>query len=189
MKAILEYLITMLPFILFVLPISIALRALYLKRHLPKYINGWHEAMLILFILFLSALAAHTLLPRLTLEGGAVRLEYDGLGGINLKPFHFVEEIYIEAVRHGNTEYFIINFLGNIGMFVPLGLMPKLLWRVRSRWVLLWGFAASLMIEVAQLCLPRSTDIDDLILNTLGVLLGLGIYPMLKKTADRFKIH
>ena len=62
---------------------------------------------------------------------------------------------------------------GNIVMFMPIGFFPKLLWRRWSWWKsALAGFAASVTIELAQLFTERSTDIDDVILNTLGALLG-----------------
>lgn len=62
---------------------------------------------------------------------------------------------------------------GNIVMFMPIGFFPKLLWRRWGWWKsLLAGFGASVTIEFAQLFTERSTDIDDVILNTLGALLG-----------------
>ena len=53
----------------------------------------------------------------------------------------------------------------------------------RVRWwgrVTLMGFLLSLSIEVTQLFLAtRATDIDDVILNTLGTLLGAAILVLL----------
>lgn len=63
--------------------------------------------------------------------------------------------------------------LGNIVMFMPLGFFPKLLFRKWSWWKgLALGFCASVSIELAQLFTARSTDIDDVILNTTGAVLG-----------------
>ena len=51
----------------------------------------------------------------------------------------------------------------------------------RFRKVLLAGAGLSLAIEIIQLLLPDSvTDIDDLMLNTLGVAIGYGIYTLVK---------
>lgn len=61
----------------------------------------------------------------------------------------------------------------------------------RRKKVLMIGFCSSLFIETSQLFLRRGTDVDDLILNTLGVYLGLVLYKLLKKklekTFQRFK--
>lgn len=50
------------------------------------------------------------------------------------------------------------------------------------------GFLISLFIESIQLTLDRSSDIDDLILNTLGAIIGYGIFRCIPgATAERFK--
>ena len=75
------------------------------------------------------------------------------------------------------------NTFGNIGLFVPLGmLLPLVSRRFQSlKRVLLLGLCASLMIETIQFVLrfvgsPRAVDIDDVILNTLGAGVGFVIY-------------
>ena len=77
-----------------------------------------------------------------------------------------------------------INIIGNISMFIPTGvIMPILYKRLDCFWkVLLAGAGLSFVIEVIQLLFPGSvTDIDDLILNTLGVAVGYGIYAACKR--------
>ena len=64
--------------------------------------------------------------------------------------------------------YFLINFLGNIIMFMPFGLFIPYLWGISGKKTILIGFSSSLFIEFCQLFLSRGTDVDDLILNTLG---------------------
>lgn len=69
------------------------------------------------------------------------------------------------------------NLIGNIALFVPVGLLLVLVFRPR-RPVLtagLVGFAASLFIEALQFIFAIGyTDVDDLTFNTLGALLGAG---------------
>ena len=81
----------------------------------------------------------------------------------------------LRGLRGGPWVFFML--LGNIGMFLPLGFFPALLWR-RPRWwkSMLIGFAASVTIEFVQFFIGRSTDIDDVILNTTGALLGYWLF-------------
>lgn len=185
MNVIMNYLLAMLPFMALMLPLHIWWRCDLYRRQNRK-VNILREVVMCLFILFLGGLAGHTLLPRLSIEAGRLHLSYGGFSGVNLIPFHFVREIYVQAVGKGDTAYFIINFLGNIGIFTPIGLMLPLLWRIKGWQVVLMGAGISLFIEVAQLFLPRSTDIDDLILNTVGVIVGLFCYRLLRKFCPAF---
>ena len=62
----------------------------------------------------------------------------------------------------------------NILMTVPLGVLLPLVWKKYRRFsaTLGAGFFTSLAIEILQLFCFRSTDVDDLIYNTLGAVLG-----------------
>jgi len=76
--------------------------------------------------------------------------------------------------------------IGNFVMLFPLGVYLPLLYRKLRKFsgffaVLLISFLASVAIEVLQLATNyRSTDIDDVILNTMGAGLGFLIYQLLK---------
>ena len=80
-----------------------------------------------------------------------------------------------------------VSWVLNVVMFAPLGLLAPLLWpRMRSwRRMALLGLAASTVIELTQLVLwvtlgsHRTVDINDLIANTLGALLGLLVLRLL----------
>lgn len=66
------------------------------------------------------------------------------------------------------------NSLLNVALFVPLGMMLPLIWksfRARSNTVL-FGFGMSLLIELLQIFTYRATDVNDLITNVGGTLLG-----------------
>lgn len=62
----------------------------------------------------------------------------------------------------------------NAVMFAPLGFLLPVLWRKCRKWSVttLTGFLLSLTIEVLQMFCFRATDVDDLLMNTLGALLG-----------------
>lgn len=74
----------------------------------------------------------------------------------------------------------ICNILLNVALFVPIGyLLPtKLPQKLNRSWkVLLFGFGLSLLIETAQLMTHRGYfDLDDLFHNTLGTMIGYGLY-------------
>ena len=96
---------------------------------------------------------------------------------INLIPFVYILDYDIKREA-------AINIIGNISMFIPTGvIMPILYKRLDCFWkVLLAGAGLSFVIEVIQLLFPGSvTDIDDLILNTLGVAVGYEIYAACKR--------
>lgn len=66
--------------------------------------------------------------------------------------------------------------IGNIAMFVPMGFLLPLVTKIKDRKNLL---RASVLIplacEVLQLIFGRSFDIDDLICNFVGILIGAAI--------------
>ena len=79
---------------------------------------------------------------------------------------------YCKLVRVGNWRYFTYLFGGNLFWFAPAGVLVRLrggrLWQAA-----LAGFGLSLLVETAQFILGSGvSELDDLILNTLGALLG-----------------
>ena len=72
----------------------------------------------------------------------------------------------------------IRNTILNIFLFVPLGIMLPFLWKRYSplKNTIIFGFGMSLSIEVLQILTYRATDINDVIANTLGVVLGYYIF-------------
>ena len=93
----------------------------------------------------------------------------------------------ISRALNRRSYWLLFMLLGNIIMFMPLGFFPALLWR-RWRWwkSLLAGFCTSASIEFIQFFIGRSTDIDDVILNTAGALTGFWIYWLLRAIAPSF---
>ena len=75
----------------------------------------------------------------------------------------------------------------NVVLFLPFGLLLPLLWPALDRLgrVAAGGFAFSLLIELSQLLNNRRTDVDDLLMNTLGAALGLLLYRALAWAGQR----
>ncbi len=174
MRQTIDYLIRMVPAALVGLGGCLAafpLRARRLRRRGLATTAG-HEVALALLVMLTAGLLWLTVLPELRWEDGRLLVRQMGVNGVNLRPFVIFHQSRVLAQR-GNSAYFLINFWGNIALFMPLGFFPALLWR-RGRWwkALLTGAGLSLAIELCQLPTARGTDIDDLWLNTLGAVLG-----------------
>ena len=75
----------------------------------------------------------------------------------------------------------------NIVLFVPLGFFLPLLYKKYSRIsnIALTGFLFSLSIEIVQMFGRGSTDINDLITNTVGASLGYFIYKWFVRIARK----
>ena len=70
------------------------------------------------------------------------------------------------------------NTILNIILFIPLGIMLPFLWKKYDtlRETLFFGFLMSLAIELLQILTYRATDINDLIANTIGAVLGYFVF-------------
>ena len=75
----------------------------------------------------------------------------------------------------------------NIILFLPFGFFLPLLYRKYNRaiQVVFAGFLLSLSIEVLQMFGMGTTDINDLITNTIGAFLGYGIYTVLSNITSQ----
>lgn len=100
---------------------------------------------------------------------------------INLEPFATIDR----ALQLGPRSLSYRLMIGNIAAFIPFGiLLPMIL---RTRWslpvVVIGAVALSAAIELGQMAASvwlgfayRSTDIDDIILNSLGAVVGYVAY-------------
>ena len=90
----------------------------------------------------------------------------------------------VNLFQYDSVRDVIWNVVGNTAMFIPTGIILPIIYRKMDHFgkVIAAGAFISLCIELMQLPFAtRVTDIDDLILNTLGVMIGYGIYSLVKK--------
>lgn len=106
---------------------------------------------------------------------------------INLVPFRTIRES-IEVLKSGENTYLIrhniINLVGNVGVFIPLGyFLPKVFPKLHSlKKALLTITITVLSVELLQwLTMLGSLDIDDILLNIPGALIGWLIYKKSKQ--------
>lgn len=120
-----------------------------------------HEAGLALFALYIAAVLSLTFLPFRVIPGVLGRYEF------NSTLLEIVQGTYIA----GNWTRTML--LGNVLMLVPFGLLAPLLWEKLRGWrVLPVGLGFILAVELLQPLTGRSFDIDDILLNFLGILAG-----------------
>lgn len=69
-------------------------------------------------------------------------------------------------------------YFQNILLFLPFGFLCPLLWKNMDNAAVMGaaGFSFSILIEISQLLNNRASDVDDLIMNTLGTLIGYIFY-------------
>ena len=97
----------------------------------------------------------------------------------NLQPLKTVRQmVSLLYSRPALARFAVINLIGNVIMFVPLGLLP-MIWKRQQKfgWYLLTVAISILLIELLQLFTTLgSADIDDFLFNLLGALIGFGIW-------------
>lgn len=183
MSAALMHLWEMGGFMLLALPLWILGRTLWLL-HRKEAPRPWREFLLTGFVLYVLGLLSQTL--TFTPWGGPemtplefARWRWAEGYGINLTPGYTIRSMW----ERSNQTIKILNLAGNVLIFAPIGFLPPLLWKKARHLFAAVGLSAvvSFLIEFVQLFLGRSVDVDDLILNTLGGLLGYLLFCLIPK--------
>jgi len=101
----------------------------------------------------------------------------------NVIPFQNIYN-YLIGSQHFNLNIILYNTLGNILIFVPLGIFLSFIFsrfKTFSK-VMMIGFTVTVSIELLQFFLQLGQfDIDDILLNTIGALLGYFVYTSISK--------
>lgn len=139
--------------------VLVTVRIVALKNSSKKF--SFHEEFLnllfIIYILFLFELLTGT---------------ENNLGsGVNLVPF---SEIFRYNV---GSKMFIYNVLGNILLFVPYGYFVTRYVSGKNLFqIFIVSLITSFTVEVLQVKLGRSFDVDDIILNVVGGIIGYFLF-------------
>ena len=150
------------------------LRFFYLKNHRERFYFYKDFSYLITIIYFLL------LFEILTMN------ELNMIAGVNLIPFS-----EISRYPFGST-MFNYNVFGNIILFIPFGYIIGLYVKPKKIFpVIITTFITSVVIEFVQLKIGRSFDIDDILLNVIGGVVGyllfIGLMAILKRLPDFFR--
>ncbi|MEY8356188.1 VanZ family protein [Lachnospiraceae bacterium 54-53] len=141
---------------------------------------GW-----VIFVFYLILLAYFLFFSDYFGRGSHVNEEY----AYNLVPFKEIRRFIV--YRHVvGTRSFFLNIVGNIVGFMPFGFFLPVISRRSRRWfnTVLLSFLFSLSIETVQLVFKvGSFDVDDMIMNTMGGILGYILYKMVQHIRVRRK--
>lgn len=101
---------------------------------------------------------------------------------------NFIPFASIIHLLKSDSDIILKNILGNILLFLPLGFFVPIIFQKANNLIGIFiiGFLFSLLIESTQFLISlslgftyRNTDIDDIILNSIGCVIGYFIYKML----------
>ena len=94
-----------------------------------------------------------------------------------------IDTATVNLIQFSDPEYSKVVYVLNVIMLMPFGFLAPTLFRdKRKLWkTALAGALFSILIEGSQLLNYRSTDVDDVILNTLGAVIGYGIYRLFSR--------
>ena len=109
----------------------------------------------------------------------------------NLMPFREISR-FIKYRGLLGFQAVLLNLAGNVLGFVPFGFFIPVVSRRGRIWrnAVLMGFGFSLCMELTQLIFKiGSFDVDDILLNTTGSILGYLAYWKVQKIRVRRKIH
>lgn len=150
------------PIIIIITVIACSLRIAYLIKNNQKFCF-YKEVSVLFFILYVMCLFE------------VVTIQDHNYGLSNFIPFR-------EIFRYDfGSRLFIKNIIGNILLFLPYGYFASDYLKNKKAWLSCFlTMIVSLTIEMVQLNIGRTFDIDDVILNTVGGLLGYLLYRLME---------
>ena len=145
-----------------------------------KQIDWKQEAVLLLMYINLAVIIRFAFFPMSKVDGLVQPLIFDIATAfpfrVNLLPL-------VNLFDYDNKRDLLLNVIGNVAMFIPSGIVLPIIYKRLDSFVkvILAGGGISLCIEIIQLPFSvRASDVDDLILNTVGVIIGYGIYALIR---------
>lgn len=185
------------------LPIIILILLIYSitrrKKLKAEYCNNFNqikkkillnEAARLIFLAWCMEIICCTLFPTRFFDClWSFQLEYIRFFD-NTPSWQFVPTVIAnkEILKSEKMLYMLIcDAIVNILMFIPLGVLLPILWRkvtlLKTTFI---GFACTVFIEIIQGFLNRNSNIDDVITNTVGAVLGYVLYLVIRKIFPKF---
>lgn len=145
-----------------------------------KKVNWKRELQLILVYICIVVVTRFTFFPFYKVHGKVQPLIFESAKALQFR-INWIP--LVNLLDYPEMRDILINIIGNTTMFIPLGIVwPSVFKGLNThKKVILSGVAVSLCIEILQLPFyDRVTDIDDLLLNSLGFIIGYLLYVLTK---------
>jgi glycopeptide antibiotics resistance protein len=170
-----------------------------IKYKKQKQVYWLKEAIRFLFVIYICMVVSVTLFP---LPIGFHSNSENVYRLINVMPLvSIINNIGQIGIAYGGDAQFMIGLIarnvgGNILLLMPLGFLAPIVWNKYKHFknIIFLGFVISITIETLQFMESlaggwgRITDIDDVICNVIGIILGFIIYKFTFKIVDKFQI-
>ncbi len=150
-----------------------------------KQFDWKRELQLILVYICIVVIVRFTFFPFSKIDGKMQPLIFDVA---TMWPFRINWIPFVNLFDYPDTRDILINVIGNTTMFIPLGIVWPIVFKELNTHtkIIAAGVSCSLLIEILQLPFyVRVSDIDDLILNSLGFIAGYGIYLLVQKARKK----
>jgi len=155
-----------------------------------KRVDWKREIQLILVYICIVVVARFTFFPFSKVNGEIQPLVFEIAKAF---PFRVNWVPFVNLFDYPEMRDILINVIGNTAMFIPLGIVwPSVYKELDTHWkVISAGIGISLCVEILQLPFyDRVSDVDDLLLNSLGFMIGYLLYllaKLLSKQVRRIK--
>ncbi len=146
-----------------------------------RKIDWKREAVLLLMFVNLAVIIRVAFFPMSLVDGKVQPLIFDPETAF---PFRVNWIPFVKLFVYVHPREMLLNHIGNVAMFIPSGIVLPVIYKKLDSFPKAVGAGAllSLCIEIIQLPFSvRASDVDDLILNTIGVAIGYGIFALAKK--------
>ena len=169
------FIVSMLTYCLMFSPVYFIARFVKKKKQSFYF---WKELWYFSFFLYCVCIFSQTILPSREVLLGNEEL----IGGSNFIPFVTIR-FYINQLGGSMHTVALYNLLGNIVLFVPFGFyIPSIFRQFQSPWKMyVVAVAIPVFIETTQYFIGRSIDVDDVILNTLAILIGYSLFYVVRR--------
>lgn len=188
--SILGYFLQVVPITILVAIVYSVIRLIYLKKH-SKTISWAKELLKLIFVCYVTGLINLIVMPAnfwlYVMDGIAFGWWSEipsvfPFGEINLIP-SLIRWLTGELSIGSWVKHMLI---GNIAMFLPLGfLLPLVTEKVTKKNIVTIAIAVPIGMELLQLIFGRSLDVDDLICNFAGIMLGFLIVQLILKKMSK----
>ena len=185
-NSVINQFIQVIPITLLVGLLYIIFRFLKLKKN-NSDINYKREILYLIFICYIVGLFNLVLVPINFWDIIWYNIFYNfnenPFAGIFDFSYNFIPTIYKIIIGEYTLDSWAkAMIVGNFLMFIPMGILLSLCFEnVNKKNIFKYAVLIPLAIEVLQLVVGRSFDIDDLLMNFLGIVIGYFIVELVKK--------